>query len=189
MFYNICPSRLERYIYLKQAIDEVKKIMKGEGTWKDEYDELCNEFLEESHKLHCRDFTVYLELAKVITQICDDIEIKEPRHACLKNTLREKAQKISKQALLILVKENGNHCVTLDARSERDWKIYDRQVEKTLEIKDLDLDSVNRVQVITTVDEELKLWEKHCGKHLCSKDKNKVERLPFSDDGTCLIRR
>ena len=185
---NLCPSRLERDIYLRRALDNVKNKRTKNHTWKDkEYKKLFRDIVDESRSLQCSGFTTYLGRAKVIKLIHDEkIFIKELRQVNLEYALREATKKNSEQALLILIKENSKHCVRLDVRYESELNIFDGQLEKTLEFKDLNSDSVKEVQIVT-VDENLKCWDKHCGKRLCSKEHNKVESLSFPDV-TCLRR-
>ena len=140
-------------------------------------------------ELLCSDFLTYLREAKVIEPIDDkNIVIEEPRQANLENALREATKKIrEKPAILTLIKENGNDNVRLDVTSKSQWNIYDYyyQVKRSLEIQDLDPDSVNEIQIEVINEKELKRLYEHCGKHLCAakqtktpgKDRSKVRHF------------
>ena len=176
---NLCPSRLERDIYLRRALDNIENKRRKNHTWKDkEYNELFSEIINESRSLLCSGYLTYLGHANVISPIHGKkIVIEQPRQANLEHALREATKKILEPAIIIFIKENGNYCGTLGLRSESQWKIYDFQENKALEIKDLDPGSVNEIQIVTTVKKELRFLYKHCGKHLCAKEQSNDENL------------
>ena len=168
--------------------DFVAKLEKGfkfpeEYTWKDFFDVFTDKIRGECQRIPCSKFLPLLKDREFITFHHFPIE-EEPKATSFLNALKKGREKLLEEqksfGFLVYVytlQEGGpeiKHCVQMLLEPANCSKndlvegmyFFDRQIQKTMRLKDFPVDRLKRIQVVS-IRENVKNLHQDCGKHRC----------------------